>query len=77
MVHACMYSFPSQDAEYSKLKIVDSVKEQFTAFLLVVQLRFKKIATIALDQRDVRLEEQRQFFEAINEVTSQIKMICC
>ena len=57
-----------QDPEYSKLRIVPLVEELFLSFFGFMQGKFKAIAAYALTQYDVRLDEQRQFMEALEEV---------
>ena len=57
-----------QDPEYTKLRQIPHLEELFTNFFMVVQAKFKAVATIALSQYDARMEEQTQFLEAIDQV---------
>jgi hypothetical protein len=60
-----------------KLRIVPHIDELFFSFFGVVQSKFKVIATAALAQYETRKEEQRQFFEALDEVGLVPPMASC
>ena len=58
----------AQDTEYSKLRVVPNIEEQFQAFFALVQGKFKAIAAFALAQFDIRKEEMKLFLLALDEV---------
>lgn len=63
------------DGEFDKLKVISGIPELFQTFCTAVQARVQKLGEIALAQRAIRMKEQSQLFEAVEEGIQENKKL--